>query len=80
MAILNVQSKFITYKMVIPILHDLRVHYRQVFDRHSEFKTRGDKEFWARGYYAGTIGSIDEATVKTYIEKSDGEIRTVIKK
>ena len=23
----------------------------QVFDRHPEFRARGDKEFWARGYY-----------------------------
>lgn len=23
----------------------------QIFDRHTEFKERGDKEFWARGYY-----------------------------
>ena len=40
-----------------------------IFDRHPEFKTRGDKEFWARGYYVETIGNIDEAIVKKYIEK-----------
>jgi len=40
-----------------------------IFDKHQEFKTRGDKEFWARGYYVETIGNIDEATVKRYIEK-----------
>lgn len=39
-----------------------------IFDKHPEFKQRGDKEFWARGYYVETIGNIDEATVKKYIE------------
>ena len=46
-----------------------------VFDRHPEFKTRGDKEFWARGYYVETIGNIDEATVKKYIQKQIDESR-----
>jgi len=41
----------------------------RIFDRHPKFKERGDKEFWARGYYVETIGNIDEATVKRYIEK-----------
>lgn len=39
-----------------------------IFDKHPEFKQRGDKEFWARGYYVETIGNIDEVTVKEYIE------------
>ena len=39
-----------------------------IFDKHPEFKQRGGKEFWARGYYVETIGNIDEATVKKYIE------------
>ena len=46
-----------------------------VFDRHPEFKTRGDKEFWERGYYVETIGNIDEATVKKYIQKQIDESR-----
>jgi putative transposase len=46
-----------------------------IFDRHPEFKTRGDKEFWARGYYVETIGNIDESTVKRYIEKQTEESR-----
>lgn len=29
-----------------------------IFDRHQEMKTRGDKEFWARGYFVETIGNI----------------------
>jgi len=44
-----------------------------IFDRHPEFRTRGDKEFWARGYYVETIGNIDETTVKRYIEKQTEE-------
>ena len=46
-----------------------------IFARHPEFKTRGDKEFWARGYYVETIGNIDESTVKGYIEKQTEESR-----
>ena len=46
-----------------------------LFDRNPEFKARGDKEFWARGYYVETIGNIDEATVKKYIEKQIEESR-----
>ena len=46
-----------------------------IFDRHQEMKIRGDKEFWARGYYVETIGNIDEATVKKYIEKQVEESR-----
>ena len=46
-----------------------------IFDRHPEYKTRGDKEFWARGYYVETIGNIDESTVKGYIEKQTEESR-----
>ena len=46
-----------------------------IFDRHQEMKTRGDKEFWARGYFVETIGNIDEATVKKYIEKQVEEFR-----
>ncbi len=42
-------------------------------DFKTPFYTRGDKEFWARGYYVETIGNIDEATVKRYIEKQKEE-------
>mgnify|MGYP002626436357 CR=1 FL=1 len=45
----------------------------QLFDRHPEFKAKGDKEFWARGYYVETIGNIDEATIKRYIKKQTEE-------
>ena len=41
----------------------------QIFDRHPEFKERGDKEFSSRGYYVETIVNIDEETVRTYNEK-----------
>ena len=40
-----------------------------VFDKHPEFKARGDKVFCARGYYVETVGNIDEETVKNYIRK-----------
>ena len=44
-----------------------------IFDRHPEFKQKGDKEFWARGYYVETIGNIDEETVKKYIANQTEE-------
>lgn len=44
-----------------------------VLDRHPEFRTRGKKEFWARGYYVETIGNIDEKTVKRYIQQQTEE-------
>ncbi len=45
-----------------------------IFDRHPEFKARGDKEFWARGYYVETIGNIDEKTVKRIYRKANGRV------
>lgn len=41
-----------------------------IFDRHPEYKQRGkDRHFWARGYYAETVGNVNEATIKKYIEE-----------
>lgn len=34
----------------------------RIFDKHPEFKARGDKKFCTRGYYVETIGNIDEKT------------------
>ena len=34
-----------------------------LFDRHPEFRAkRGDKHFWARGYYVTTVGNVNEET------------------
>ena len=38
----------------------------QIFDLHPEFKTRGDRHFWASGYYVDTVGK-DEDVIREYI-------------
>ena len=36
-----------------------------IFDRHPEFKEqRGDRHFWATGYYADTVGANEEEIVR----------------
>ena len=40
-----------------------------LFDWHPEFRTRGDKHFWARGYYAATVGNVNEETIMKYIQE-----------
>ena len=43
-----------------------------LFDRHPEFKTkRGDKHFWARGYYVATVGNVNEETIREYIRNQE---------
>ena len=40
-----------------------------LFDWHPEFRTRGDKHFWARGYYVATVGNVNEETIMKYIQE-----------
>ena len=40
-----------------------------LFDWHPEFRARGDKHFWARGYYAATVGNVNEETIMKYIQE-----------
>ena len=40
-----------------------------IFDRHPEYRERYNRHFWARGYYAETVGNVNEATIKKYIEE-----------
>ena len=43
-----------------------------LFDRHPEFRTRkGDKHFWARGYYVATVGNVNESTIIEYIKNQE---------
>ena len=35
-----------------------------IYDRHTELQSKGDKAFWARGYYVETIGDITEEAVQ----------------
>lgn len=40
-----------------------------LFDRHPEYRDRYGRHFWARGYYCETIGNVNEATIKKYIDE-----------
>lgn len=40
-----------------------------VFDRHPEYRDKYGRHFWARGYYAETIGQVNEDTIMKYIEE-----------
>ena len=40
-----------------------------LFDRHPENRDRNNRHFWARGYYCETIGNVNEATIKKYIDE-----------
>ena len=43
-----------------------------LFDRHPEFRAkRGDKHFWARGYYVATVGNVNEETIREYIRNQE---------
>ena len=38
-----------------------------VFDRHPELKNKGNRHFWAKGYYVDTVGR-NEEEIKRYIK------------
>lgn len=40
-----------------------------LFDRHPEYRDRYGRHFWARGYYCETVGNVNEATIKKYIDE-----------
>jgi P27 family predicted phage terminase small subunit len=43
-----------------------------LFDRHPEYRAkRGDKHFWARGYYVSTVGNVNEETIRNYIRNQE---------
>jgi putative transposase len=37
-----------------------------IFDRNPEYKQKGNRHFWARGYYVNTVGR-NEAELRKYI-------------
>ena len=39
-----------------------------VFDRHPEYKQKGNRHFWARGYFVDTVGR-NEEQIREYIKK-----------
>lgn len=38
-----------------------------IFDRHPEFRQRGNRHFWAKGYFVNTVGR-NEEEIKKYIK------------
>ena len=38
-----------------------------LYDMHPEYKRKGDRHFWARGYYVETVGNVNEEAIKKYI-------------
>ena len=38
-----------------------------IFDRHPRFKEKGNRHFWAKGYYVDTVGR-NEEQIKKYIK------------
>ena len=38
-----------------------------IFDRHPEFRQKGNRHFWAEGYYVNTVGR-NEEEIKKYIK------------
>ena len=42
-----------------------------IFDRHPEYKRRGDRHFWARGYYVSTVGNVNEDTILKCIQEQE---------
>jgi putative transposase len=45
-----------------------------IFDRHPEQKRKGDRHFWARGYYVDTVGR-NEEQIRQYIKNQEVEDR-----
>ena len=42
-----------------------------LFDRFPQHRTPGKRNFWARGYYAVTVGNVNEDTIKQYIKEQE---------
>lgn len=38
-----------------------------IFDRHPEFRNKGNRHFWAKGYYVNTVGR-NEVEIRKYIQ------------
>jgi len=42
-----------------------------LFDKFPQYRTHGQRNFWARGYYVETVGNVNEATVRQYIKEQE---------
>ena len=40
-----------------------------LFDKYPKFRGKGDRHFWARGYYIATVGDVNEETIREYIKR-----------
>jgi len=45
-----------------------------IFDKHPVQKRKGDRHFWARGYYVDTVGR-NEEQIRNYIKRQEEEDR-----
>jgi len=43
-----------------------------IFDRCPQYKTRGKRNFWARGCYVATVGNANKDTIREYIKRQAG--------
>jgi len=39
-----------------------------LFDRCPEYRRRGDKHFWAGGYFVASVGNMNEEMIGEYIQ------------
>ena len=44
-----------------------------IFDKYPDMGTKWDRSFWARGYYAATVGDVNEEAVRNYIRLQQEE-------
>ena len=42
-----------------------------IFDRHPNYRDKYGRHFWARGYYAETVGNVNEEVIKKYIKEQE---------
>jgi putative transposase len=42
-----------------------------LFDKFPQYKAHGQRNFWARGYYAVTVGNVNEITIRDYIKEQE---------
>ena len=42
-----------------------------IYGRHSEYRDKYGRHFWAGGYYVETVGQVDEDAAKKYIEEQE---------
>jgi putative transposase len=45
-----------------------------VFNKHPELRNKWEaRHFWARGYFVGTVGNVNESTIVEYIKRAGGK-------